>query len=167
MVAKKRGNARKTPEIVRFRGVEAMISFLASLYGCGTRIRTLVMTESESVALPLGDAALLTNAPHYSRFPRACQELLKKITEFSVNYRNFHHLWELVVAEMPGHGLKSPRPFCVSRIGAEKRRRSRADSSFRRLDGVLIWQYFHLCNRRHNRHRSRQSLPSLSHTIVP
>ena len=41
------------------------------------------MTESESVALPLGDAALLTNAPHYSRFPRACQELLKKITEFS------------------------------------------------------------------------------------
>ena len=40
MVAKKRGNARKTPEIVRFRGFEAMISFLASLYGCGTRIRT-------------------------------------------------------------------------------------------------------------------------------
>ena len=35
MVAKKRGNARKTPEIVRFRGFEAMISFLASLYGCG------------------------------------------------------------------------------------------------------------------------------------
>ena len=33
MVAKKRGNARKTPEIVRFRGFEAMISFLASLYG--------------------------------------------------------------------------------------------------------------------------------------
>ena len=32
MVAKKRGNARKTPEIVRFRGFEAMISFLASLY---------------------------------------------------------------------------------------------------------------------------------------
>ena len=60
------------------------------------------MTESESVALPLGDAALLTNAPHYSRFPRACQELLKKITEFSVNYRNFHHLREWVVAEMPG-----------------------------------------------------------------
>ena len=58
MIAKKRGNARKTPEIVRFRGFEAMISFLASLYGCGTRIRTLVMTESESVALPLGDAAL-------------------------------------------------------------------------------------------------------------
>ena len=60
------------------------------------------MTESESVALPLGDAALLTNAPHYSRFPRACQELLKKITEFSVNYRNFHQLQEWVVAEMPG-----------------------------------------------------------------
>ena len=60
------------------------------------------MTESESVALPLGDAALLANAPHYSRFPRACQELLKKITEFSVNYRNFHQLWEWVVAEMPG-----------------------------------------------------------------
>ena len=78
MIAKKRANARKTPEIVRFRGFEAMISFLASQYGCGTRIRTLVMTESESVALPLGDAALLTNAPHYSRFPRACQELLKK-----------------------------------------------------------------------------------------
>ena len=58
------------------------------------------MTESESVALPLGDAALLTNAPHYSRFPRACQELLKKITEFSVNYRNYHHLQEWVVAEM-------------------------------------------------------------------
>ena len=35
MVAKKRGNARKTPEIVRFRGFEAMISFLASRYGCG------------------------------------------------------------------------------------------------------------------------------------
>ena len=35
MIAKKRGNARKTPEIVRFRGFEAMISFLASLYGCG------------------------------------------------------------------------------------------------------------------------------------
>ena len=102
MIAKKRGNARKTPEIVRFRGFEAMISFLASLYGCGTRIRTLVMTESESVALPLGDAALLTNAPHYSRFPRACQELLKKITEFSVNYRNYHHLREWAVAEMPG-----------------------------------------------------------------
>ena len=102
MVAKKRGNARKNPEIVRFRGFEAMISFLASRYGCGTRIRTLVMTESESVALPLGDAALLTNAPHYSRFPRACQELLKKITEFSVNYRNCHHLQEWVVAEMPG-----------------------------------------------------------------
>ena len=33
MVAKKRANARKTPEIVRFRGFEAMISFLASLYG--------------------------------------------------------------------------------------------------------------------------------------
>lgn len=33
IVAKKRGNARKTPEIVRFRGFEAMISFLASLYG--------------------------------------------------------------------------------------------------------------------------------------
>ena len=32
MVAKKRGNARKTPEISRFRGFEAMISFLASLY---------------------------------------------------------------------------------------------------------------------------------------
>lgn len=60
------------------------------------------MTESESVALPLGDAALLTNAPHYSRFPRACQELLKKITEFSVNYRNSHHLREWAVAEMPG-----------------------------------------------------------------
>ena len=27
MVAKKRANARKTPEIVRFRGFEAMISF--------------------------------------------------------------------------------------------------------------------------------------------
>ena len=27
MIAKKRGNARKTPEIVRFRGFEAMISF--------------------------------------------------------------------------------------------------------------------------------------------
>ena len=38
MVAKKRANARKTPEIVRFRGFEAMISFLASLYGCGRRI---------------------------------------------------------------------------------------------------------------------------------
>ena len=60
------------------------------------------MTESESVALPLGDAALLTNAPHYSRFPRACQELLKKITEFSVNYRNSHRLREWVVAEMQG-----------------------------------------------------------------
>ena len=35
MVAKKRGNARKTPEIVRFRGFEAMISFLASQYGPG------------------------------------------------------------------------------------------------------------------------------------
>ena len=102
MIAKKRGNARKTPEIVRFRGFEAMISFLASLYGCGTRIRTLVVTESESVALPLGDAALLTDAPHYSRFPRACQELLQKITEFSVNYRNSHHLREWIVAEMPG-----------------------------------------------------------------
>jgi len=33
MIAKKRGNARKTPEIVRFRGFEAMISFLASRYG--------------------------------------------------------------------------------------------------------------------------------------
>ena len=32
MVAKKRGNARKTPEIVRFRGFEAMISFSASQY---------------------------------------------------------------------------------------------------------------------------------------
>ena len=32
MVAKKRGNARKTPEIVRFRRFEAMISFLASRY---------------------------------------------------------------------------------------------------------------------------------------
>ena len=40
MVAKKRANARKTPEIVRFRGFEAMISFLASLYGCDTGIRT-------------------------------------------------------------------------------------------------------------------------------
>ena len=155
MIAKKRGNARKTPEIVRFRGFEAMISFLASLYGCGTRIRTLVMTESESVALPLGDAALLTNAPHYSRFPRACQELLKKITEFSVNYRNSHHLREWVVAEMPGQcagaWAEKPTPFCVSRIGAEERRRSRTDSSFRRRDGVLN---FHLCNRRYNRHRS-------------
>ena len=35
MVAKKRANARKTPEIVGFRGFEAMISFLASRYGCG------------------------------------------------------------------------------------------------------------------------------------
>ena len=35
MIAKKRANARKTPEIVRFRGFEAMISFLASLYGWG------------------------------------------------------------------------------------------------------------------------------------
>ena len=35
MIAKKRANARKTPEIVRFRGFEAMISFLASRYGCG------------------------------------------------------------------------------------------------------------------------------------
>ena len=140
MAAKKRGNARKTPEISRFRGFEAMISFLASLYGCGTRIRTLVMTESESVALPLGDAALLTNAPHYSRFPRACQELLKKITEFSVNYRNYHHLREWVVAEMPGQcagaWAEKPTPFCVSRIGAEERRRSRTDSSFRRRDGI-------------------------------
>ena len=41
MVAKKRGNARKTPEIVRFRGVEAMISFLASLYGWDIGIRIL------------------------------------------------------------------------------------------------------------------------------
>ena len=41
MIAKKRGNARKTPEIVRFRGAEAMISFLASLYGSGTRILNL------------------------------------------------------------------------------------------------------------------------------
>ena len=41
MVAKKRGNARKKPEIVRFRGVEAMISFLASQYGSGTRILNL------------------------------------------------------------------------------------------------------------------------------
>ena len=41
MVAKKRANARKTPEIVRFRGFEAMISFLASLYGSGTRILNL------------------------------------------------------------------------------------------------------------------------------
>ena len=41
MIAKKRGNARKTPEIVRFRGVEAMISFLASQYGSGTRIQNL------------------------------------------------------------------------------------------------------------------------------
>ena len=41
MVAKKRGNARKTPEIVRFRGFEAMISFLASRYGSGTRILNL------------------------------------------------------------------------------------------------------------------------------
>ena len=41
MIAKKRGNARKTPEIVRFRGFEAMISFLASLYGSGTRILNL------------------------------------------------------------------------------------------------------------------------------
>ncbi len=41
MVAKKRGNARKTPEIVRFRGGEAMISFLASQYGSGTRIQNL------------------------------------------------------------------------------------------------------------------------------
>ena len=101
------------------------------------------MTESESVALPLGDAALLTNAPHYSRFPRACQELLKKITEFSVNYRNSHHLREWVVAEMPGQcagaWAEKPTPFCVSRIDAEERRRSRTDSSFRRLDGVLIW----------------------------
>ena len=99
------------------------------------------MTESESVALPLGDAALLTNAPHYSRFPRACQELLKKITEFSVNYRNYHHLWEWVVAEMPeqcaGAWAEKPTPLLpVSRIGAEERRRSRADSSFRRRDGI-------------------------------
>ena len=40
MIAKKRGNARKTPEIVRFRGFEAMISFLASQYGWGIGIRT-------------------------------------------------------------------------------------------------------------------------------
>ena len=39
MAAKKRGNARKTPEIVRFRGVEAMISFLASLYGLSDQKR--------------------------------------------------------------------------------------------------------------------------------
>ena len=32
MVAKKRANARKTPEIVRIRGFEAMISFSASQY---------------------------------------------------------------------------------------------------------------------------------------
>ena len=32
MVAKKRANVRKTPEIVRFRGFEAVISFLASQY---------------------------------------------------------------------------------------------------------------------------------------
>lgn len=40
MIAKKRGNARKTPEIVRFQGFEAMISFLASLYGWDIGIRT-------------------------------------------------------------------------------------------------------------------------------
>ena len=32
MIAKKQANARKTPEIVRFRGFEAMISFSASQY---------------------------------------------------------------------------------------------------------------------------------------
>ena len=41
MIAKKRGNARKIPEIVRFRGFEDMISFLASLYGSCTRILNL------------------------------------------------------------------------------------------------------------------------------
>ncbi len=51
---------------------------------------------------------------------------------------------EWVVAEMPGQcagaWVEKPMPLLsVSRIGAEERRRSRADSSFRRRDGVLIW----------------------------
>ncbi len=38
----------------------AAISFLSPFYGWGTGIRTPVMTESESVALPLGDAPIFS-----------------------------------------------------------------------------------------------------------
>ena len=40
-------------------------SKLVEFFGCGTRIRTQEMTESESVALPLGDAALTKNILPY------------------------------------------------------------------------------------------------------
>ena len=89
MIAKKRANARKTPEIVRFRGFEAMISFLASRYGCGTRIRTQVMTESESVALPLGDTPkfkclyILSNQLKiYKRFWGVCGKKIKFLSVY-------------------------------------------------------------------------------------
>ena len=55
-----------------------MISFLASQYGCGTRIRTLGMTESESVALPLGDAAFLTNGVIIADFRALVKGFCKK-----------------------------------------------------------------------------------------
>ena len=59
MVAKKRANARKTPEIVRFRGFEAMISFwlhyMAAIQGFEPR-----QAESEAAVLPL----------HYIAIPR-------------------------------------------------------------------------------------------------
>ena len=59
IIAKKQGNARKTPEIVRFRGFEAMISFLASLYGWDIGIRILA---SRRRSVRLGSDA--PQAPH-------------------------------------------------------------------------------------------------------
>jgi hypothetical protein len=56
-------------------------------FGCGTRIRTLGMTESESVALPLGDAALLTNGRYYSRFLCVCQGFFEKNRALSASRR--------------------------------------------------------------------------------
>ena len=59
---KKRGNARKTPEIVRFRGLEAMMSFPASRYGRGVGF---FIARSKTLS-PLFANSLLTPLPVFS-----------------------------------------------------------------------------------------------------
>ena len=85
MVAKKRGNARKTPEIVRFRGFEAMISFLASRYGCGRRIWThtnRVRVCRAAITQFRNLAPVFRDVLYYSRQDSTCQHLSKKLWTF-------------------------------------------------------------------------------------
>ena len=67
--------------------------------GWGTGIRTPEVTESESVALPLGDAPIF-NAVYYTILWTLCQEFnQKKLKEFLIFFCAF--LWYRRAASRP------------------------------------------------------------------